>query len=156
MNNNWPNQNHSCIKLEHLYYRAWSRMYFFMLDIWKAQFMIEPLPRLRIYGGRHILSQSRQWNQEHISREYANFITSKGYIWSPSFSVSHLMRCLMKWKLSIWFLLWLLWFYLDQSFLVSSEAPRTLLSKILSQISSKTLQISFSLNRFLITRLLIT
>lgn len=117
--------------------------------------MIEPLPGLRMYGGRHILSQSRQWNQEHIMREYANFMTSKGYIWSPGFSVSHLICSLIKWKLSIWFLLWVLLFYLGQS-LVSSEALRTLLSKTLSQISSETLTISINLNRFLIMRLLIT
>ena len=133
-------------------------MCFFMLDIWKALFMIELLPGLRKYWSRHILSQSRQW--EHILREYANFIASKGYIWSPDFSVSHLMCCVIKQKLFLsgffFFLLWLLLFYLGQSFLISSVVPKTLFSKSLSQVSTEILKIFINLNGFLIRRLLIT
>ena len=59
---------------------------------------------------------------------------------------------------SIWvfFLLWLLLFYLGQSFLISSVVPKTLFSKSLSQVSTEILKIFINLNGFLIRRLLIT
>lgn len=118
--------------------------------------MIEPLLGLKRHWGRHILSQFREWNQEHILRKHANFLTPKGYWWCPGFSVSHLVLSNKTKTAFIWFVLWLPLFYLSQSFSESSAAPRTPLSDTSSQVSSETLKISIYLNGFLLTRLLIT
>lgn len=153
VNNNWPNQNHSRIKLEHLYYSAWSSICFLILGIWKVQSLIEPLPGLRMFWGRHFLSQSRQKNQEHILREYVNFYTLKSYRWPPDFSVSHIWWSNRMKSVSIWFLFGLLLSHTARSFLASSAAPRALLSKNSCQASSDTLKTFVNLNRCLIRTL---
>lgn len=155
MNNNWLNQNHSRIKLEHLYYSARSRISFLILDRWKVQFLIEPLPGHRMFWGRHFLSQSRQWNQECILREFAYFHALKSYRWSPDFSVSHIWWSRKMKTVSVWFLLWLLLFPLAWSFLASSATPRILLSKNSGQASSDTWKTFINLNGYLIRKLLL-
>ena len=104
MNNNWPDENRSRIKLEHLYYRAWSRMRFFNARYMKGTIVIESLPGLWMCRGRHSL---REWTQKHTLREYANFLHLK-VIGDCYISLFHLWWSKKTEALSLWCLLWLI------------------------------------------------
>lgn len=150
MNNNWPDQNHSRIKLEHLYYRAWSRMRFFYARYMKGTIVIESLPGLWMCRGRHSL---REWTQKHTLREYANFLHLK-VAGDCYISLFHLWWSKKTEAVSLWCLLWLPLFPGGQSVVVSSAAPESPLSEALNQVYSETLRISIHLNGFLTRRLL--